>query len=304
MDLQEVHIQFSESQITILNFCLAYIMFGVALELTLKDFAYVLNHKKSTLVGLFSQLVILPLLTLCLIWIIKPVPGLALGMLLISVCPGGNVSNYAVYLARGNVALSVVLTSISTITSSFQTPFTFALLLYLLPKGMGTDFKEFSIPFVDMVTTVFTLMVIPLIAGMYFGTRYPDLKVKILPWVKRSSLLLFSGIVVSGIFNNISQIQDYLHQVFYIVMMHNGLALLTGYILAMLFTLPKGDARSISIETGIQNSGLALVLIFNFFDGMGSMALIAAWWSIWHLISALSLSLFWNYKDKKENVAA
>lgn len=302
MDLQEVHIQFSDSQITILNFCLAYIMFGVALELTLKDFLYVLNHKNSTLVGLLSQLIMLPLLTLGLIWIIKPVPGLALGMLLISVCPGGNVSNYAVYLARGNVALSVVLTSISTITSSFQTPFTFALLLYLLPKGMGTDFKEFSIPFVDMVTTVFTLMVIPLIAGMYFGARYPDLKVKILPWVKRSSLLLFSGIVVSGIFNNISQIQDYLHQVFYIVMIHNGLALFAGYILAKLFTLPKGDARSISIETGIQNSGLALVLIFNFFEGMGSMALIAAWWSIWHLISALSLSLYWNYKDKKEHI--
>lgn len=302
MDLHEVNIQFSESQITILNFCLAYIMFGVAMELTLKDFSYVLSHKKSTLVGLLSQLIMLPLLTLGIIWIIKPAPGLALGMLLISVCPGGNVSNYAVYLAKGNVALSVVLTSISTITSSFQTPFTFALLLYLLPEGGSTTIQKFSIPFIDMVTTVFTLMVIPLVAGMFFGTKYPDLKNKILPWVKRSSLLLFSGIVISGIYNNVSQIQDYLHQVFYIVLIHNGMALLMGYVLAKIFMLPKGDARSISIETGIQNSGLALVLIFNFFDGMGSMALIAAWWSIWHLISALSLSLFWSYKDKKDVV--
>ncbi|MBK6784839.1 MAG: bile acid:sodium symporter family protein [Saprospiraceae bacterium] len=299
MSVDEVVIQFNGNQVFLLNFCLAYIMFGVALELSLHDFTYILKNRKSTWAGLLSQLVALPLLTIVLIWIIKPYPSLALGMLLISVCPGGNVSNYAVHLAKGNTALSVVLTSISTLTSSLQTPFTFSLLYLFLPDEMKMESSEMSVPFFQMVETILILMILPLLLGMSVKQYFPALQSKILKSVKITSMLIFIGIIAGGIFSNWQNIHQHLGKVFFLVVIHNSLALLIGFWIARSFGLPFKDKISISIETGIQNSGLALVLVFNFFDGIGGMALIAAWWSIWHLISAFSVAYFWRWKQSK-----
>lgn len=296
MLLDDVTIQFNENQVRILNFCLGFIMFGVALDLSFKDFGEVWRNKKSTIAGIISQLIFLPLLTIGLIWILKPSDSIAMGMLLIAVCPGGNVSNYAVHLARGNTALSVVLTFISTVTSSVFTPLSFAFLYLWLPASTHKTTTSLSVPFPEMIATVFTLMIIPLVAGIVFSKNFPDIRQKILPWVKRSSLLLFLGIIISGLISNLDNINLHLGKVFYIVLLHNSLALIGGFLLASAFGTPIKDKVSISIETGIQNSGLALVLIFNFFDGLGGMALIAAWWSIWHLISALTMALYFRSK--------
>ena len=296
MALDDVTIHFNENQVMLLNFCLAFIMFGVALDLSIKDFSELWKNKKSTVTGMISQLIFLPVLTMILIWLIQPTASIAMGMLLISVCPGGNVSNYAVYLAKGNTALSVVLTFISTISSSFFTPLSFAILYTWLPSAAVSGTKSFSVPFPEMVSTVFTLMIIPLLAGIIFSEKFPLIREKILPWVKRGSLLLFAGIIISGLFSNLDNMNVHLKEVFYIVLVHNGLALIGGYVIAWLFRAPEKDRISISIETGIQNSGLALVLIFNFFDGLGGMAMMAAWWSIWHLISALLVALYFRSK--------
>ncbi|MFZ1704182.1 MAG: bile acid:sodium symporter family protein [Saprospiraceae bacterium] len=293
-NIDDVIIHFNPGQVTILNLCLAYIMFGVALELSLSNFSYVFENKKSTWVGLFSQLIFLPLLTLGIIWVMKPHASLSLGMLLISVCPGGNVSNFAVHFAKGNTALSVILTGISTVTSSIQTPFTFAALFLLLPSTLQGDHIKFQVPFGEMVFTIMTLMILPLIAGMTVKKYWPNIQKIILPFVKVSSMILFIGIIIGGIYSNLDNIYQHLDKVFFIVLIHNTLALLSGYGIGKIFRLPIQDLKSISIETGIQNSGLALVLIFNFFNGLGGMALIAAWWSIWHLISAFTLSIFWR----------
>ena len=280
----------------LLNFCLGFIMFGVALDLSMKDFSGLWQNKKSTLTGLLSQLIFLPLLTMTLIWILQPPASIAMGMLLISVCPGGNVSNYAVHLAKGNTALSVVLTFISTISSSLFTPLSFAILYQWLPSSAGSSTQSFTVPFPQMVTNIITLMIIPLVAGIIFSEKFPLTRQKILPWVKRGSLVLFAGIILSGLASNLDNLNLHLQVVFYIVLVHNGLALLGGYFIALFFRIPEKDRISIAIETGIQNSGLALVLIFNFFEGLGGMALIAAWWSIWHLISALAAALYFRSK--------
>jgi BASS family bile acid:Na+ symporter len=299
MNVDEVVIHFNENQVLLLNFCLAYIMFGVALELSPGDFKYILKNKKSTWVGLLSQLMALPLLTVLLIWILKPHPSLAHGMLLIAVCPGGNVSNYAVHLAKGNTALSVVLTSISTLTSSLQTPFTFSLLYVILPDDLKAKSSEMSVPFLEMVQTILILMILPIVFGMGVKHYYPHLQSKIIKWVKITSMIIFVGIIAAGVNSNWHNINLHLGKVFYLVLVHNSLALLTGFYIAKSFGLSFKDKISISIETGIQNSGLALVLVFNFFEGMGGMALIAAWWSIWHLISAFTLAFFWKWKQTK-----
>jgi len=297
MDIDQVLINFNAEQIWLLNFCLGFLMFGVALDLKIEDFLYILKNPKSTLLGAISQLVILPLFTYFLILILKPHYSIALGMLLISVCPGGNVSNYAVHLAKGNAALSVMLTSLSTFTSILFTPFIFVLIFQLLPYENIFIDTTFRLNPLEMVLIIFKLMFIPLVLGMFINHIFPKVKKNISQWVKKISMVIFIGFVFAALFSNIENLINHLGKVFWIVLLHNTIALLIGYWLAKTTKLPFKDVKAISIETGIQNSGLALVLIFNFFQGLGGMALIAAWWSIWHLVTSFAVATYWSKKE-------
>lgn len=273
-------------------------MFGVALDLKIGNFKYLIQHPKLTLIGLSSQLIILPILTLGLIWLISPPTSLAMGMILVAGCPGGNVSNFAVHLSRANAALSVVLTSISTMSAVLITPLYFGLLSHFIEGGKAYRQAIFIEP-ADLAFAVFQLIVVPLILGMVVNHFLPVFSNKIKKGVRILSILIFLGFVVFAVAGNYQNIKKYLHLVFIIVLIHNTVALFSGYSWAKLFKLDKFNARAISIETGIQNSGLALIIIFNFFDGIGGMALIAAWWGIWHLLSAFGLSMLWRYKEDK-----
>lgn len=293
-NLDAIQVNFNQDQVLILNICLGILMFGVALDLSIKDFAYVLKNPKGVWTGLISQMILLPLLTLALVWIIRPEYSLALGMILIASCPGGNVSNYAVHLAGANVALSVILTMISTLLCAFSTPFIFALLRNWIPDSANSSI-DFDISFTNMIGTIGQLIIIPLIIGFVFNQYLPGFTDKIKKPVKKLSFIIFIGFVVAAVAGNLENIKNYLGIVFFIVLIHNCLALLVGYGWTRnIMKLPKTDAQSVSIETGIQNSGLALILIFNYFKGAGGMALIAAWWSVWHLISAMVLAFWWK----------
>ena len=137
-------------------------MLGVALDLKVDDFKYVVKSPKSIIVGLISQLLLLPLMTLGLIYILHPAYSLMMGMALIAACPGGNVSNYATHLSKGNAALSVILTIISTLCCVFTTPFIFSTLQHFIPVEKVAD-SDFNIHFADMVTTIFQLIILPLV---------------------------------------------------------------------------------------------------------------------------------------------
>lgn len=297
--LSQIRINFDQGQVTLLNLCLGFLMFGVSLDLRLSDFGYLLKNSKSVIAGLVSQLILLPLLTMILVFILKPAPSLVLGMLLIASCPGGNVSNYAVHLARANVALSVVLTSISTLACTLTTPLIFSIGKYVA-GSTGSTPDTFSISFVDMAIAIVKLLLFPLILGLLFNRYLPVITRRIQGAVKVLSFVIFICFVLFAILGNLNNMQQYLGNVFFIVLIHNGLALLVGYLFSYYAAgLNSNDSISIAIETGIQNSGLALVLIFNFFGGEGGMALIAAWWSIWHLLSAFGLALGRNYSLKR-----
>ncbi len=297
-DINSIQINFDQGQVILLNICLGFLMFGVALDLKLSDFSYVLTNKKAVLSGLISQWILLPFLTVLLVWLFQPVYSIALGMILIAACPGGNVSNYAVHLSGANVALSVVLTMISTIFCALSTPFIFAQLRKFIPEGHAGEII-FDISFMNMISTIVQLILVPLILGYVCVTFFPMLVNKIKGVVKKLSLLIFIGFVVAAVAGNLDNLKNYIGLVFFIVLIHNGLALAVGYFFSSsIMKLPSDDAKAISIETGIQNSGLALILIFNFFDGMGGMALIAAWWSVWHLLSSLALATWWKGRNK------
>jgi bile acid:Na+ symporter, BASS family len=296
--IDAVTIQFSEDNLMVLNIILAFIMFGIALDLKMSDFKLILQYPKATFVGISSQFFLLPAITFCLVWIIEPAPSVALGMLLVAACPGGNISNFMTHFARGNTALSVCLTAIGTAASILMTPFNLNFWASLYPPTSEL-LSEVSLNPFQVLETIFILAGIPLLIGMLVRHYWPSAANKLSSFAKPVSIFVFISFVIIAFMNNVDVFTNYIHLIVFIVLIHNALALLSGYFLARSFQLPQHDQRTIAIETGIQNSGLGLVLTFNFFNGMGGMALVAAWWGIWHIIAGLSISYYWSLQQAK-----
>lgn len=274
-------------------------MFGVALDLTLDDFKRIAQYPRKSLTGLFSQLIILPALTFGVVWLMRPAYPLALGMILVAACPGGNVSNFICHMAKGNAALSVTLTAITTVLAIVLTPLNYGLYSGLLPYNEAQQVNITLSP-VDMFETIFLIILIPLVLGMMANKLFPKVVDKGRKGVKILSIIILVGFIAIAFAKNAGIFVEYFNRVMWLVLIHNGLALVSGYFLARyLMRLQEADSRTVSLETGIQNSGLGLVLIFNFFDGSGGMALIAAWWGIWHIISGFALAWYWSRKTLK-----
>ncbi len=312
--LDSLRLNFTQESLFVLNLTLAFIMFGVALEIKPDHFKKVVMNPKATIAGFFSQFFFLPAATFTLILIFRNLitPTIAFGMLLVSSCPGGNISNFISSLAKGNVALSVSLTAIATISAIILTPLNFAIWgkLYILAYNIKAEhlLQPLVIDPFEMFKTVFILLGIPLILGMAFNHKFPQITDKIVKPLKNLSILIFMAIVIMAFSNNYSYFIKYIGYIFIIVLIHNGIALSTGYSVASVFKVGRLERRSITIETGIQNSGLGLVLLFNpgifpetiVIDGVsipmeiGGMAFIAAWWGIWHILAGLSLATIWS----------
>ncbi len=288
-----IRLNFSTENAWILNLCLAFIMFGVALGLKPEDFKRLLKTPRPALAGLLAQFVALPAVTLLFILLVKPSPALALGLILVSACPGGNISNFMTSLARGNVALSVSLTAAGSFLSVFLTPFNLQFWGSLYAPSSAL-LREVSVGFTDVLSAIFLIAGIPLFLGMAFNHRFPAAATRLTKWIKPASVVLFIGFVGVAFSQNLDAFVQYIHLIFFIVLAHNALAFSTGFLIARVLRTGYNDQRTIAIETGIQNSGLGLVLIFTFFNGMGEMAIVAGWWGIWHILSGLALSYFWS----------
>ena len=297
-NIDALRINFSPDQLILLNFCLGFLMFGVALDIKLRDFKHLFQSPKPPIIGLISQLVLLPILTLGLTFLLNVQPSIALGMILIAACPGGNVSNFAVHLAKGNTALSVLMTSISTLAAIFTTPILFGLLSQYVPNTAALG-QDISVDPIEMIQTILKLVVLPLAIGMSINHFYPKLTERIQSPVKILSMIIFFGIVFFGIKGNWENILNYIDDIFFIVLIHNSLAFLLGFSWAKLMKMSVANIKAITIETGIQNSGLALIIALNFFSDLGGMALVAAWWGIWHLLSGFIVAM-WLGRDSRQ----
>jgi BASS family bile acid:Na+ symporter len=291
--IDQVRLNFSSNSLWVLNLCLALIMFGVALDLKVSDFKRLLETPKTSITGLVSQFLLLPFVTYLLVLVLQPQPSIALGMMLVAACPGGNISNFLSYLAKGNVALSVSLTAFGTVIAIVMVPFNLELWASLY-EPTSKLLKEVQLDAWDLFESILTLAGIPLLVGMLFTHYKPELSAKVAKALKPISIIIFIGFVIIALANNFENFLNHIHLVLVVVAIHNALALTTGYLSARLMKLSVADQRTIAIETGIQNSGLGLFLIFSFFDGMGGMALVAAWWGIWHIISGLAIASYWS----------
>ena len=302
MTIDEVRIDFSPETLWVLNAVLALIMFGVALHIRISDFRELFRKPKPVLIGVLCQFVALPLVTFLLVFLLRPGPSLALGMILVAACPGGNISNFITSFSGGNRALSVALTANATLLAILLTPVNLSFWGSLYPPAREL-LREISVNPLEMVEMVSLILGLPLITGVWIRERLPRLAVKLGKVLSVLSLVFFVGLILVVVYNNRRLIEDYLYLVFWLVLLQNALAFLTGYGVAKFATLSSGDIRCITVETGIQNSGLGLVLIFTFFEGLGGMALITAFWGIWHLISGLFLGAFWALRPIGKEVS-
>ncbi len=301
--LDNVRLNFSSGSLDIMNVILAFVMFGIALQMNVSDFKDVVKNPKSFIVGFISQVLLLPFATFLLCMILRPVlsQSVAMGMILVAACPGGNISNFITTLAKGNISLSVSLSAFSTLTCVLITPFNFSFWGNLYSSASKLV-MPIEIDFWEMARTVLILLGIPIVLGILFAHYFPKITKKLIKPMSILSIVAFIGFIVAALAANFGYFMKYIHLIGLIVILHNAIALLSGNGIGRLTRLPRPDLRSVTIETGIQNSGLGLVLIFNpnLFNGLGGMAFVAAWWGIWHIISGMGLAYFWRWKDNRK----
>jgi BASS family bile acid:Na+ symporter len=284
--IDQVRLNFNPQGLFIINAAIGLMMLGVALELKLEDFKRIFIVPKAPLIGLAAQFILLPAFTFLLTLILNPPASIALGMILVAACPGGNLSNIITYLARGNCAISVSMTAVSTVAAIVMTPLNLALWGSLNPHT-AVILKAVSLSPLDVFVTVFVILGVPLCIGLLVSRSFPTLAAKVRKPFKIFSLVFFIGIVAAALAVNWQNFLNCVGLVFIGVLIHNALALNLGYWSGRLCGLSEPDNRAVSIEVGIQNSGLGLVLVFNFFNGLGGMAILVAWWGIWHIIAGL-----------------
>lgn len=291
--IDQVRLNFNPQGLFVINAAIGLMMLGVALELKLEDFRRIFIAPKAPAIGLAAQFILLPAFTFLLTLILQPPPSIALGMILVAACPGGNLSNIITYLARGNCAVSVSMTAVSTAAAIFMTPLNLTIWGSLNPHTSQILRKVSLSPF-DVFINIFIILGIPLIVGLAVSHYFPSLVQKARKPFKIFSLIFFLSIVAAALIANWQNFIKYVGLVFFGVLIHNALALNLGYWSGRLLQLNEQDTRAVSIEVGIQNSGLGLVLVFTFFQGLGGMAIITAWWGIWHIIAGLTAAFIFS----------
>ncbi len=300
--IDQVRLNFNPQGLLAINAAIGLMMLGVAIDLKLEDFKRILASPKAPAIGLFAQFLLLPAFTFGLTMLLKPHPSIALGMILVAACPGGNLSNLMTYLAKGNCAVSISMTAVSTAAAIVMTPLNLSIWGSLNPDT-AQILQKVSLSPMDVFTTVFIILGIPLILGMTLSRIFPNLANRVRKPFKIFALTFFILIILGALAANFKIFLQVIGVVIFAVFLHNALALNIGYWTGRLFRLEESACRAVSIEVGIQNSALGLILVFNFFGGLGGMAILVAWWGVWHIFAGLVTAfIFTRFKDPEDNV--
>ena len=302
--IDSIQVSLNAGGMNTINIVLAFVMFGVALGIKPAIFVEVFRKPKSVLLGMLCQLVLLPALTCGLAilmgsWIS---PMMGLGMILVASCPGGNISNFMSSLAKANIELSVSLTAISTALAVLMTPFNFWLWgnLYLHTAAVAAEVPTLVIPLWDVFKTIFILLGVPLTLGILTSQFLPKVANVLKKPLQWASILFFIAMVILSFSSNMDAFLQCVRYIFVVVLIHDLLALCIGFGVGSAFKVSRPDRRTLTIETGIQNSGLGLALmlgtsLFANFPPHGGMLVITAWWGIWHIISGLTVATVFNH---------
>ncbi|CAM4183408.1 bile acid:sodium symporter family protein [Lederbergia lenta] len=270
-----------------ISILLGIIMFGMGMTLSIDDFKEVFKHPKKVAIGVIGQFTIMPLIAFGLAIGLKLPPEVAAGVILVGCCPGGTSSNVMTFLAKGNVALSVAITSVTTLLAPFVTP---ALILLLASKWLPVSAG-------DMFISIVKIVLIPIILGLVIKMLFRkqvEQSVKALPLVSVVAIVAIVAAVVSG---NQQKIAETGLLILLVVILHNSIGYLLGYWFARLLKLDYADRKSISIEVGMQNSGLGATLAATHFSPLAAVP--SAIFSVWHNISGSLLATWWSKKANK-----
>ncbi|WP_163849321.1 bile acid:sodium symporter family protein [Pseudooceanicola aestuarii] len=294
--IDDVTLNFSPASLMLLNAILAIVVFSVAIDLTLRDFRTLGRAPKPLFVGFAAQFLVLPAVTFALVMVTRPQASIALGLILVAACPGGTISNFFTHRARGNTALSLSMTALATIGAIVLTPLNIAFWGGLYPPSREI-LRQTAVDPVTVAITVGLMLLLPLVLGITLNTRAPRLADRLRGPLKHVSMGIFVVFILAALAGNWSYFLAYAGPISGLVIAHNALALAGGYALARAAGLTVADRRAVTLETGIQNSGLGLVLIFAFFGGLGGMAIVAALWGIWHVISGFAVAALFVRRD-------
>ncbi len=296
--IDQTTLRFDPGSLDTLQVILGAVMFGVALDLSVDDFRRLLRAPRAPLTGFLAQVLVLPALAAGL-GVLLPIPAsVALGLILVAACPGGNVSNFITHVGGGRTSTSVGMTALSTVAAIVTTPANLALWGSASPRTRALVETVALDPW-DMLVSVGVLLGLPVAAGIAVHMRLPRLARALRGPLQGLSLAFFVVFVGVAIANNFDKIAPFLPVVFGPVLLLNALALALGWGAAAATGCDVPDRRAVAVEVGIQNSGLGLVLVFSFFHGLGGMAMAAAWWGIWHILAGLSLAGWWRWQDRR-----
>jgi len=274
---------------------LVVMMFTVALGLKIADFKALKSEPRPVIIGAIAQILGLPLLTLGLIYLLGPVPSVALGMIVVACCPGGNVSNALTMFGRGDTAYSVSLTAISSVSAALITPVSilFWSALYAPTNALVGTLDISPWPF---ITQTVALLAFPLAMGMLMSEKKPELAARLRTALSPVALAILFGLILVGGYTNRDVLFATDHGLFPVVLMHNGLAFAMGGLTAWVFGMSMARRRSLTFEVGIQNAGLGLLILLSQFDGVGGAVAVTGLWSIWHIAAGfVVVALFRSY---------
>jgi len=272
---------------------LGIIMLGMGMTMTVDDFKGVLQSPKAVLIGVVAQFVVMPGLAFVLCKLFQLPPEIAVGVILVGCCPGGTASNVITYMAKGNVALSVACTSVSTLLAPVLTPAIF----YLLAS------QWLKIDAASMFISILQVVLLPIVIGLILRTwlkRQVESYIQVMPLVSVIAIVAIVAAIIGG--SKAAILQSGL-LILAVVILHNGLGYLLGFTAARFFKLPYADSKAIAVEVGMQNSGLGVALAAVHFAASPITAVPSAIFSLWHNISGPALATYWASRKDVNEVA-
>lgn len=281
---------FSGIKPIVINPLLGIIMFGMGMALKPADFRIVLSRPRDVLIGCLAQFTIMPLLALVLSWLFALDEALAVGVILVGCCPGGTASNVITYLAKGDLALSVGMTATSTLLAPVVTP---SLVWLLAGKSVDVDVA-------GMLLSILWVVILPIVAGLTVKWLWPKFTEKTTAYLPAVSSLAIAFIVLIVISANAHKLLVGGIVIVAVVVLHNLCGLGLGYLIGRLLCLPAPKRKAISIEVGMQNSGLASSLATLHFAAYPMATIPGAIFSVWHNISGAIVARLYARNDKSD----
>ena len=272
---------------TVINPMLGVIMFGMGLTLNLQDFKIVFSRPKDVVIGCLAQFTVMPLLAWGLAWAFNLDEALALGVVLVGCCPGGTASNVITYLAKGDLALSVGMTGVSTLLAPLLTP----LLTWALAG------KSVNVDVVGMLLSILWVVILPIVAGLIVKWLWPKFTEKTIDYLPALSSIVIALIVAIIIAANANKLMAGGLIIVVVVMLHNICGLSLGYLIGRVLGLAGAKRKAISIEVGMQNSGLASSLATIHFAAYPLATIPGAIFSVWHNISGAMVAYLYRSRQ-------